>query len=260
MSRYWKVLRRFWGAALAAEMEYRANFVLASLNSVGGLAGSVFGLYLFYRVGHRLGGWSWEEALIVMGLFTFLDGFTGTCLSPNLNRIVQHVRDGTLDFILLKPIDTQFWLSTRNFSIWGVPNLVLGLGLVGFAGTRLGLGPADYARGIVPVLIGAMVLYGLWFMLSTLSIWFVKVHNVTSVLRGVLEAGRFPVPAFPAAYRLVFTFVIPIVFLTTVPAQAILGQATRWAMLASLGLAVALLVLSRCFWRFALRFYTSASS
>jgi ABC-2 type transport system permease protein len=110
------VLRLFWGTAIAAELEYRINFLIAALSSLGGLAGSLFGLTLFYRTGYQFQNWSWEEALLVLGLFTLLQGFSATVLIPNLNKIVNQVQQGTLDFVLLKPISSQFWLSTRTIS------------------------------------------------------------------------------------------------------------------------------------------------
>jgi ABC-2 type transport system permease protein len=97
-------------------------------------------------------------------------------------------------------------------------------------------------------------------MLGATSIWFVKIYNVTEVLRGLLEAGRFPIAAYPAAYRVFFTFVVPVAFLTTVPAQTMLHQGGRGWLLASALLAIVLALLANRFWRFALRFYTSASS
>ena len=260
MKRYWKALVLFWNMSLAAEMEYRLNFVLAMLTSLANLVGSVFGLYLFYHNGTTLGGWSWEQALVVMGLAIFLDGFASTFLRPNIGRLVQHVREGTLDFILLKPMDSQFWLSTRTFSIWGVPNMLYGLAAVVYAGTRLDLGVYAYALGVIPLLIGMTILYGLWFILSTMSIWFVKVYNMTGILRGVLEAARFPVPAYPPVYRFIFTFVVPVAFLTTVPAAAMVEPSAANGLGIAVVLAIILCLASRLFWRFALRFYTSASS
>jgi ABC-2 type transport system permease protein len=97
-------------------------------------------------------------------------------------------------------------------------------------------------------------------VLGATSIWFVKIYNVTEVLRGLLEAGRFPMAAYPAAYRVFFTFVIPVAFLTTVPAEALLGEGHWGWLLGSAGLSLLLLQFSRWFWRFALRSYTSASS
>ncbi len=254
------MLGRFWGTALAAELEYRGNFVLAALSSLGGAAGSLFGISLLYQGGYQPGGWRFEEALLVLGAFLMLDGLAFTLLSPNLNRVVEQVQKGTLDFVLLKPLDSQFWLSFRTLSPWGLTDGLIGLAIWFYAGSRLQFGAADYLTGLGLLGVAFVMLYSLWFIIGCSSIWFVKVANATEVLRAVLEAGRFPVQAFPAAYRFVFTFVVPVAFLTTVPAEAALGRLT----VANLGLAVlialGLLLFSRAFWRFALRSYTSASS
>ena len=260
MGRYLKVIRLFWSAAIAAEMEYRVNFVIATLRSVGNLAGSLFSLSLFYRTGYTFSDWKWEAALIVVGIYTLLQGFAETFLSPNLNRIVRHVQEGTLDFILLKPIRSQFWLSSHTVSPWGVSDLIFGTIIIIYAGTRLELGIADYLVSIPALFFGLVILYSLWFMLGATSIWFVKIYNVTEVLRGLLEAGRYPMVAYPAAFRIFFTFVVPVAFLTTVPAEAMLGRSQVSWMIGAGILALVLFFVSSRFWRFALRYYTSASS
>ena len=260
MGRYLKVIRLFWSAAIAAEMEYRVNFIIATLSSVGNLAGSLFSLFLFYRTGYTFSDWKWEAALIVVGIYTLLQWFAETFLSPNLNRIVRHVQEGTLDFILLKPIRSQFWLASHTVSPWGVSDLIFGTIMIVYAGNRLELGISDYLVSIPALFFGLVILYSLWFMLGATSIWFVKIYNVTEVLRGLLEAGRFPMVAYPAAFRIFFTFVVPVAFLTTVPAEAMLGRTQiSWVIGAGI-LALVLFVISSRFWRFALRYYTSASS
>jgi ABC-2 type transport system permease protein len=260
MNRYFRTLRLFWSTAIAAELEYRINFLIAAFTSLGGLAGSLFGLFLFYQTGYTFPGWSWFEALLVVGVFTLLEGFSGTFLAPNLNRIVRHVQQGTLDFVLLKPISSQFWLSAHTISPWGLPDLIFGAIVIFYAGSRLGVSVQSYLLSLIPLVFGLAILYSLWFMLGALSIWFVKIYNVTEVLRGLMEAGRFPTAAYPAAYRVFFTFVVPVAFLTTIPAEAMLGRAQLGWTLGAAGLAIALLLVSGFFWRYALRFYTSASS
>ena len=260
MKRYFRVLILFWTTSIAAELEYRLNFVISSFTSIANLAGSIFGLFLFYRTGYTFQNWNWQEAIIVLGIFTLLQGFSATFLVPNLNRIVQQVEQGTLDFVLLKPISSQFWLSMRVVSPWGIPDLLFGIILIVYAGTQLGLELSDYVVSSVPIFFGFLILYSLWFMLGATSIWFVKIYNVTEVLRGLLEAGRYPIIAYPAVYRFFFTFIIPVAFLTTVPAEAMLGRSEiAWVIGAGI-LGVILLIVSIFFWRFALRFYTSASS
>jgi ABC-2 type transport system permease protein len=260
MQRYLKVLRLFWSAAIASEMEYRINFIIAAFSSLGNLVGSLFSLFLFYRTGYTFTGWSWDAALIILGIFTLLQGFSATFLAPNLNRIVRHVQEGTLDFVLLKPIRSQFWLSIHTLSLWGIPDLIFGLLIIGYAGKKIGLGIDKYLLGILPLACGLVILYSLWFILGATSIWFVKIYNLTEVLKGFLEAGRYPISAYPATYRLFFTFIVPVVFLTTVPAQVMLGQIQFTWLVGTVLLAILLFFISTQFWRFALRFYTSASS
>jgi len=260
IGRNWKLLRLFVTTAIAAEMEYRGNFLLATIASIGGVITSCFGLFLFYRTGYTFQNWNWYEALLVVGIFLLLQGFSNTFMVPNLNSIVRQVESGTLDFVLLKPVSSQFWLSTRMVSLWGLPDLFLGLGVIGYAGYSLQLPWWNYVGAIVPLLFGLLILYSLWFVLGATSIWFTKIYNITEVLRGLLEAGRYPMTAYPTAFRFFFTFVIPVLFMTTVPAEIVLGR-NAWMMVGISGLlAIGLLYCSNKFWRFALRFYTSASS
>jgi ABC-2 type transport system permease protein len=267
LRRYWRSLRCFWGTSLAAELEYPLNAAIELVSVLGNLAGSLFVLQLLFAGGPSLGGWSWSGALVVLGLYTLLDGFTTCVLQPNLSRIVSHVQTGTLDYVLLKPIDSQFWLSARTVSPWGLPAIAAGLGLIGWA---LAQGGPEVAAGLrspgavllpLALLLAALViLYSLWFVLAALSIWFVKVWNATEVLRYTLVAGRYPVSAYPPALRLLFTFVLPVAFLTTVPAEALLGRGSALWAVGSLLMAVLCLAGSRLLWRFAQRSYTSASS
>lgn len=260
LRRYAKVLRLFWVNTAAVELEYRLNFFFTSITSLGHVAASIFGLFLFTRTGYQFEGWSWEEALLVLGMMTFLEGVTEALLAPNLGRIVQYVQRGTLDFILLKPMDAQFWVSTRTLSPGGLTHLVTGLGLLVYSGWHLDLPLSAWILGIYPLGLALVTLYSLWFVLAATSIWFVKVYNAVEVLKGLLEAGRYPITAFPPVFRLFFTFVVPVAFLSTVPAEVVLGRVGLEYMALATLLAVGTFVASRAFWKFALRHYTSASS
>lgn len=263
MLRHLRILRLFWSAALAAEMEYRANFIMAAAGSIMMLVGTLYGLRVLFQSGYQPGGWTYAEALLPVGLYFLIDGFADSVLRPNLSRIVEYVRDGAMDFVLLKPVDAQFWLSLRNCAPWGAPTMIMGAGVVVVGGLQCdpALTWGDFAMGLAPIMLALIVLYALWFMLGTLTIWFVKLYNITEALRSMLEAGKFPVGAYEPAWRVIFSFIIPVAFMTTVPAEVMLGRQNITPWLAGLvALAVGLFALSRWFFRFALRYYTSASS
>jgi ABC-2 type transport system permease protein len=216
---------------------------------------------VLYGDGQPLGGWSYREALVVVGLYTLIQGFIGAFLSPNLNSIGEGVRTGTMDFTLLKPIDAQFLVSTRNVNIFRITDILVGIGLIVWAAARLpDAAVGGMVAGGILVLASLVMVYAVWLMLTTTAFWFVKVANLTDLFSSLFRAGQMPISAFPGWVRMIFTFIIPIAFITTVPAEAIVGRATPGGALAALLVALLLVGASRWFWRFALRDYTSASS
>ncbi len=255
-----KAVSIFWRASVQAELEYRVNFIMSALTASLGLLGGIFGVSLFYQRDQAFSGWTFDEALIVLGVFTLLTGFSAALLVPNLSKIVDHVESGTLDFILLKPIDSQLHVSVRAFSLWGIPDVALGVGLIVYGGWSAGITVPRVLLFGGALGCAALLLYGLWFLLASTSIWFIRVYNAAEVLRGLLEAGRFPIAAYPAGVRVFFTFVVPVAFMTTTPASILVGRASfeqvGWALVAAL----VAFGLSRTVWKVALRSYTSASS
>ena len=253
------ILRAFWSTSLQAESEYRGNFLVAALTSLGNLSGAAFSIWLFYRQGAGFPGWSVPEATVVLGLFALWTGVIATVLTPNLSRIVTHVTEGTLEFVLLRPVDAQLQVSLRVVSPWGLTDVVLGLALIvaGLVGAgRFGPG---MLLGIIPMMSAFVLLYSLWFMLATTAIWFTKIYNATEVLRGMMDAGRFPMSAYPLAFRFVFTWIVPVAFLSTVPAETLLGRSDPAWLFGSMLMAAVAFVACRRFWLRALQSYTGAS-
>ena len=262
MRRYLKTIRLFWSTAFASQLEYQLNFLIELLAMFGTLLGSIFILSLFFTGGRQLGDWSWESALVIQGVYTFLDGLTNALLRPNLTEIVNYVREGTLDYVLLKPIDSQFWLSVKKFSFAGLPEIILGLSIAFWAAIKSATSFSIYSISvfIVSIIIGFIILYSVWFLIAASSIWFVKTWNATEVLRALLAAGRYPISAYPVVLRFIFTVILPVAFLTTFPAEAILGELKYNILFFGLILSSLFFVFSRLFWKFALKHYTSASS
>lgn len=259
--RYLRLIRIFAGASISAQLEYRTNFVVNLIGSLLTAGGAMFGLFVLYGDGQPLGGWSYREALVVVGLYTLIQGFIGAFLSPNLNSIGEGVRTGTMDFTLLKPIDAQFLVSTRNVNIFRITDILVGIGLIVWAAARLpDAAPGGILAGSLLVFASLVMVYAVWLMLTTTAFWFVKVANLTDLFSSLFRAGQMPISAFPGWVRMIFTFIIPIAFITTVPAEAIIGRATPGGALGALLVALLLVGASRWFWRFALRDYTSASS
>ena len=260
--RYLKVLGVFYKAALLADLEYRANFLAHLLLSVLGIGWSVASVSIFFLHTDHIGDWSFHEVLVVLGLFQLFIGLVDALLTPNVLDFTEHLRLGTMDFILTKPLNSQFHASLRRINVWRLADALLGLGTIVYAVARLQASPA-LDRVLMFVSLGvcaAIILYAIIMLLITSAFWFVQLENVMELLFTFYEAGRFPVNIFPAWVRALLTFVVPIAFITSVPASVLLGRLNGEFVLYAAGVAAALFTASALFWRFAVRHYSSASS
>jgi ABC-2 type transport system permease protein len=259
--RYLRLLRLFAANSLQLDLEYRADFAINGVTAVISLCAGWLVLDVMFSHAPQFGGWSFLEALALFGIYLVFEEFIYGVLTLNLSRLPQLIQSGDLDFFLLKPISSQFQVSVRRLPLMSLPTALFGLGVVVYATLRLGtltLGTAFLAT--VLFASGVVIIYSIWVLLLTTAFWLVKVDNITEIFNAFFMAGRFPVSAFPPWARFILTFIVPIAFITTIPASAAIGRLT-WPMgLTSLLVAAVLLCLSYLFWRIALASYTSASS
>ena len=130
--KYLKVYKKFLHTSLASELEYKTNILIDLIAAILSLIGSIFLLSIFFQNNEYIGGWKFEQSLIIQGIYTILNGITNTWFNPNLTEIVKHIREGTLDFILLKPIDSQFFISLKKINPSGFLEIILGFFLLFF--------------------------------------------------------------------------------------------------------------------------------
>ena len=191
-----------------------------------------------------------------------MNGITNTWFNPNLTEIVKHIREGTLDFVLLKPIDSQFFISLKKLNPSGFLEIMVGFFLLFFCIriNQINLNLSFLTLSFITISCSICILYSLWFFISTTTIWFVKTWNAIEVLRSFLYIGRFPLNSFSFSLRIFFSVFIPIAFITTIPSEVFLGISELWKILLELFVSGIFFLVSRRFWLFALKFYTSASS
>lgn len=262
MRKYLRLLREFFRACLVEEFEYRTNLIGNVLSTLFGVGMALLTLQLFFYNTESLGGWSLYEVLALLGIFNAIQGFIAFFLQPNMARLVSHIREGTLDYVLLKPVDSQFFISFRHLVFWRLADVALGLGLTLYAVLQLHPhpSPGQWALFAVLFLSSLIVVYSLWICIMICSFWAVKVDNLSFLFQSFLETARYPVTVYQGFLRVVLTYALPVAVITTIPARSLLGGLEPIDACIALGLSLILLMGSRLFWKYALRFYTSASS
>lgn len=262
MRRYLRMLAIFYKSALITELEYRLNFWSNIGVSLFWLFWAALGVRVFYFHTDQIAGWSYNQLLVVVGLFFAMNGYHQAVLQPNLGQLSDYVRLGSLDYVLTRPIDSQFLVSLRFIGVynWGDP--LLGLGLIAYACWQLNYTPSLGSLALFALLcLAAMVLmYSLYLILQTTAFWVVNIEEVDHVIWSLVEAARFPVSFYRGWVGFFLTAVVPVAFFTTFPAQALLGKLEDWIAVVAVVVAALSFVLARAFWRFALRHYTGASS
>ena len=248
--------------SFAIGAQYRYDFLLDGLLSVVFTALGLVPLAVALHGRPHVAGWTFDEGLVVFGVFTVLKGVLEGAVNPSLTTVVDQIRKGTLDFVLMKPADAQFLVSTSRFEIWKAIDLPSGLAIVAWAFARMGRVPTPTQATLSLVLMtaGIVVLYTIWILVIAAAFWVVRLDNLSYLFNSLFDFARWPVTIFPRPYRLVFTVVIPLAIMTTFPAEALIGTLDpRWASLA-VGGALVFAAVGRLIWTRAIAHYTSASS
>lgn len=244
------------------EFQYRANLYIQILQTFIALGTGLIGLNLVFAQTSQLGGWGKADLLAVMGVFTITGGFIRAAIQPNMERLMEEIREGTLDYALTKPADSQLLVSVREFRLWQNTDVIVGLVVLGVALSQLGWQIDIWsALGFISALLmGAMMVYSFWLIITSTAFWFVRVNEIANLFEGLYAAGRWPVDIYPNWLRYGLTFLVPVAFAVTVPASALTGRLTLQTWLGALALTILLFGIARIIWRIGLKNYSGASA
>jgi ABC-2 type transport system permease protein len=186
----------------------------------------------------------------------------GALIQPSMERLRTDIREGTFDFVLTKPEDAQVIASVREIRIWQAVDVIVGLVVLGFAVRELqtSLGPLDALAFAIALLLGGLMIYSFWLVVTTVAFWIVRIDEIAELFEGVYQSGRWPVTIYPGWLQASLTFLIPIAFAVTVPAEALTSRLTPETLVLAAVSAIVVLTVSRAFFRFGLRHYSGASA
>ncbi len=283
LRRYWRVFATFARNSIIRDMSFRSDFILQSITSVSWAVMNYVLFKLIYRFTTSIGpdtGWQENEFFVFLGTVWVINGSIQLLFMGNFDEFSDLIRTGGLDFALLKPIDTQFLISFPRMNWSQVPNIVLGILLVV---TSMNAMWSDSSKGAwftwwtVPAYVffvgcGITIMYSVMISLASTSIWLGRNQNLYDFWFYITNFYRYPMEIYQRgslgwALWGTFTFVIPILVVSNVPARVLanpLGgpwNAWEWSLVGlTLAMTLASLILSRLVFRSALNSYRSASS
>jgi ABC-2 type transport system permease protein len=257
-----RLLIIFLRVGILGELAYRAQFFLQLFQSLVELATSLAGLAVVFSYTDRLGDWSPDEVLALVGVYFMVGGLIGFVIQPGMEQLIESIRDGSLDFLLTKPEDGQLLASIQRVDAWAAIDVFLGAFVLGAALLRMGTlpSPGEAASFAVMLVAGGIILYSTWILLASLSFWFVRVENILEIFNGMYQAARWPLSLYPGWLRFALTFILPVAFATTIPVEALTGRLGVPSLIGAIGLAIFLLMAARVVWSVGIRRYSGASA
>ena len=250
--------------SLIREMSFKLNFLLWMLVEVLWFLGQIVFIEVVFSYVGSIGGWSKWEVVLLIGTHQLIGQLFQAFFYMNLANLPELVRTGRMDFMLLLPVDTQFVVSLKQFGMDNVVNALVGAGFVIFSLWKLAVVPtaAQFLLYAVAVCCGILIHYGIMLTFSASSFWMVRSQGLIYGYYSLFNIGRYPDTIYRGAFKLVFSWLVPVIIVANIPARLLIHAAENpWPIMFQL-IAATLFIIgaTRLMWNSALRHYSSASS
>jgi ABC-2 type transport system permease protein len=257
-----KLLSTLLKVNIQMSLAYRADAIVNILLNLMWLGWELLSLSIIFSNTETIGGWGFGELIALLGVFRLVNTLMIALIWPNTEKFNQSIRDGSMDYTLLQPVNSMFLVTFSRISIWrlwdlvvAIALIVIGINLAGDTAT-----PESILNFVLLTISGTIVIYSLWIVLIAFTFWFTKFDNNVTILSALLDAGRYPVTVYPVWLRIIVTFVIPIAVATTVPLQALRGELDPGRILMFLAIGMASFLVASQVWKTGLKRYSGASS
>lgn len=261
LSKYIRAYSLFIKNSIAVESEYRASLIFKSLAGFCWMFGSLFFINVIFSQTSSVAGWTKLEVTLLYVCFSISMDLFDMILRNNFVRFSEHVRQGSLDWILLRPINTRILVSLMGdgLIITIAPRLLAGFGLLFYYLPKY-TPVVNIISFFIFLIVGNFAVYSFVYCLNTLNIWFVRVNNITALIQNTFGFARLPLDSWPKIMQLFLIYVLPMGLLSTYAVRSLLGKTSSLDLLTAILVSLILFIISDKFWNFALRHYSSASS
>ncbi len=248
---------------LITQLEYRVNFFTGLAMELGYLVVKLLYVIVIYNAGVEISGLSPDEILVYVGTFVTITGFYAGFIMSNHYALSEHIRKGTLDFYITKPVSLQFMATLRHSDIAlfltdfiaGVVLVAVGLGRLGTSVDVLSL------LGFVGFMLsGVIVSYSLFLFPVCFTFWFIKAESLVFMTDSLWDFNNMPMNIYGKLVQRLGIFLIPIFVIVNFPALFILGKLEPVYAIWGIAAPVLCFTATRLLWKVAIKRYSSASS
>jgi ABC-2 type transport system permease protein len=259
MKKYWQIFWHFRKLQLIKMMEYRGDFFFWAIVSLMWTGFNYFFFGLIFTQGDGVPGWSFDQLMILISFFTMIDALTWSVFYPNMKTYTTQIFDGELSRYLILPIRAEFLILIRESTYHNLFRFFVGLAVLIFFTNKmqLSVGLWEIALVVIIFIAGSILLYSLWFLIATIAFWVERLSNINEIMPGLRSVYQVPVSVFTGITGAVFTYLIPLGLITTLPSEVILGDKNYGLILYLIISAIVAMIMSISFFRLSVRKYSS---
>lgn len=220
-------------SAFSKAAAYRADFMFSMIVSLIGNLLFPYITVVIYHAGASFPGWSFYEVLLLQAIFTMSNGIATMLYDGVLWVTMDHIREGSFEVVLLKPLNPLFYLMATTFHPEAIGLIIGGLVLFLLAIVHIGGITVIGWLGFVLFFLGGIaVMTGIAFIMAATSFKWVGNSRIPEIADSIKNFGKYPITIFPKTIRLITTYLIPVGLIGFLPASALLNRVTPISILA----------------------------
>lgn len=261
IKKYLGLYQAFFKASIVADLEFRLNFVLLVCAEFIWYSTQLILFEVLYRHTKIIGEWNIQQMRVFIFLVLFVDSIYMILWDPNFSAFTDNVRKGTLDLLLVKPINSMFMLSSQKVSISHIPCLfITGAGFMWAVGQIPDFNYWKMLWLLVLIPAGLSVIFAFRFALNCSAILFTRADFLQYLWYSMFRLGLRPDAIYSGFLRFVLIFVIPFAMIASIPARILLEPVHIGFLIWALLLPTILIAGLSKYWKYCLTQYSSASS
>jgi ABC-2 type transport system permease protein len=261
LNKYLRLYRAFFKASFVADMEFRANFLVRIFTDVLWYAAQILTFEVLFLHTPTLGGWQAPQMRVFLGILFVVDAIYMVLFHENLEKMNTQIRKGDIDLFLVKPVSAQFMITCQKVGTALVGNLIISIGWLWWSLAQLPDLSALRLFWLIVLIPSALIaIYSIRFVFSASAFLFTQAESIMYLWYQLYKLGLRPDGIYVPWLRIVVLTVIPVGFVASVPARAILEPVNYWLPVWVVLWSCTLLWMTTWLWKKGLKFYSSASS
>lgn len=247
---------------LKRELEFRFNLVFFLFFNTMWIFVNLGAIFLVFRQAGTVAGWTSQEAYLLLFVYYLTAPFIRAFVIPGITEIPDLIRNGTLDFYLVKPVDSQFLISIKTI-FWNQAIRPLAMLFVipwYLSYIHLSVSLLNWLLFLAVGFASIIGIYSAYLIISCSAFWLENIWNLDDLYREIMDISKQPADIFAGFMKNIIIFALPVALIASIPAQILMGRIGWQFSLIISANSLILFVISRLFFRFALRHYASASS